>query len=1187
MKLYDFVSLKSEQDGITFDDIGKLTYFSDEEIRVSYFDDPSQPPVDKTFKINDNFSTEEYFELILENKELTKQTRVYMYEKDTKTWRIGRMISQDSEKVECIFPNNLPPRDFYPNKDVFVRWNKPIKNPLSYLKSKITESKYLSDKRETYSKFMIQQRSTSIGISSIMSSLIDLEDYQIEIVSRVLKDPIQRYLLSDEVGLGKTIEAGIILKQFVNDSPQNHKTIIITPPTLVIQWERELEKRFFLSTEIEDKSIEIFSYDDYDKIKENIKSVKMVIIDEAHHLNRRTHDNLYSLIDENCRDLSRFLILSATPVYNNELNYFEMLHLLDPVVYPLANFERFKTLIANRQGLAENIAALDPMNVFDMRSELDTLRNFVQDDTAIVLINNLEQVLDQFPDEEDPDFNKSLFELKAFLSETYKLDRRILGTRREKAKSAINIERNGIKYIDFEMNGTSNLISKLDDFRISKNINVNVEDTKEHSIWKKFFNEILKQIQERDFSTDIFEKIKKNSEIQLEIEDNENINEISKMFENLSVDQTYFNALDDVIKTKDDAEKFILFCSSKNVAKNVYSYLMEKFPDKNPIRYEFVKDDNNKLNAFVKFQEDTSVKLIVCDKFSEEGINLQGHKRNIIHIDLPFNPNRIEQRIGRIDRFGNSSFNLYALRDLSNNYEKIWLEFLENTLEIFSNSTASLQILLEQKMAILFENFFDKGIDAFIELNSKMSGDNGLIKLEKKRINHQDQLNSMSFVKDERIETLISEDLRFYEIKKSIFDWLCNTLMIGTNDDTIKFIVSDKSKFSTVNEFLSNYKISKTEMIWSGVGKKTLDYMNDYIEKFNITSRFQGNQNNKILFEWLISKKIDVLVVSSSHSMKLNLQNCKFLQDGTVLGGETFRFEMETSSLIPLDLFFKSFKKTIDKEKSNLKKPRVFRSYEYTSRRQTALNDFNKGKHVRLLRLGDDFIEGLNSLFENDDRGKSYAIWRYNPKHIFHEPAELFFSLSYLIEGDIKKAKKFYRSMKQPSDINISTSLRRQIDGYFKPSWQKIWLNSNFESVKDDDLLKILNAPFNKKYDKNFTTNLWNNVKNLLTPLQNWENNLETAFDNGINLIKSSINYQNNIEDALKRFKVSNDLINAQNQARIQYIDKDRVEYERYKAVFDTQMNENIEKGISNPLISLNTVGVIFLSKIEMKDKFL
>ena len=62
--------------------------------------------------------------------------------------------------------------------------------------------------------------------------------------------------------------------------------------------------------------------------------------------------------------------------------------------------------------------------------------------------------------------------------------------------------------------------------------------------------------------------------------------------------------------------------------------------------------------------------MIVCDKSSEEGINLQGLKRNIIHIDLPLNPNRIEQRIGRVDRFGNSEFNIYALRNTNNNYEK-------------------------------------------------------------------------------------------------------------------------------------------------------------------------------------------------------------------------------------------------------------------------------------------------------------------------------------------------------------------------------------------------------------------------------------------------------------------------------------------------------------------------------------
>ena len=124
MKLNDFVSLKTQQDGITVDDIGKLTYFDDEEIIVFFFDDPSQPLVEKKFKINNNFSTAEYIELSLEYRELTKQTRVYMYDNDTSTWRIGRVVSQDLASVECIFPNNILPTAFYPNKDVFVRWNK-------------------------------------------------------------------------------------------------------------------------------------------------------------------------------------------------------------------------------------------------------------------------------------------------------------------------------------------------------------------------------------------------------------------------------------------------------------------------------------------------------------------------------------------------------------------------------------------------------------------------------------------------------------------------------------------------------------------------------------------------------------------------------------------------------------------------------------------------------------------------------------------------------------------------------------------------------------------------------------------------------------------------------------------------------------------------------------------------------
>ena len=335
---------------------------------------------------------------------------------------------------------------------------------------------------------------------------------------------------------------------------------------------------------------------------------------------------------------------------------------------------------------------------------------------------------------------------------------------------------------------------------------------------------ILEQILERNYSTAILEKLKINSSINLDDDDNKKINEIISEFNKISTNKDYLDLIDNLIT--ESSEKFILFCSSSSIAETIYTYLLEKFKDKKPLRYEFDKDQTENDNAFVKFQEDSDVKLIVCDKNSEEGINLQGIKRNIIHIDLPLNPNRIEQRIGRVDRFGNSEFNIYALRNANNDYEKVWFEFLEKTLQIFSSSAASLQILLEQEMKILSDDFFHKGIDVFSELIRKMDGEQGLINQEKKRINHQDQLNSMMFTKDDKIENLVLEDLKYHKIKNSIFDWLCDTLMISTDDTSIKFMVRENSDLTTVTELINKYKNTKLELKWSGVGGNTLDQMN-------------------------------------------------------------------------------------------------------------------------------------------------------------------------------------------------------------------------------------------------------------------------------------------------------------------------------------------------------------------------
>ena len=159
-----------------------------------------------------------------------------------------------------------------------------------------------------------------------------------------------------------------------------------------------------------------------------------------------------------------------------------------------------------------------------------------------------------------------------------------------------------------------------------------------------------------------------------------------------------------------------------------------------------------------------------------------------------------------------------------------------------------------------------------------------------------------------------------------------------------------------------------------------------------------------------------------------------------------------------------------------------------------------------MLRLGDDFIEGLNTIFANDDRGKSFAIWRHDPNYKFKEPVELFFSLSFIIEGDVDKAVNYFNSLNISKDYNVQSSLKRKVDGYFPPTWEKVWLDSNFKNVEDEEIINLLNCSFDKKNDKNFTLKLWETMKNKLLALQK-KQTLETVYDNSKSVIKSSANY--------------------------------------------------------------------------------
>ncbi len=173
---------------------------------------------------------------------------------------------------------------------------------------------------------------------------IDKYWYQIETVSNVLKRFRGRVLLADEVGLGKTIEAGMLLKEYILRG-MIKKTLILTPPSLVSQWQEEMQSKFDLEFSTTDDILYRETPQDFwrrqDSVVASINTAKsrknfetitsidydLVIVDEAHYLhNKRTLN--YKLVNSIKKKF--IFLLSATPVQNNLIELYNLITLLRP-----------------------------------------------------------------------------------------------------------------------------------------------------------------------------------------------------------------------------------------------------------------------------------------------------------------------------------------------------------------------------------------------------------------------------------------------------------------------------------------------------------------------------------------------------------------------------------------------------------------------------------------------------------------------------------------------------------------------------------------------------------------------------------------------------------------------------------------------------------------------------------------
>lgn len=763
----------AERDGFC-----KIVGHNGDRVVVEYFDSPAD---------RSHMQLEVSTSSVIRRR-LGRNTRVFTLDEAIGQWRIGRVRDDDGMGVEVRFAEK---KDVYLEySQVFVRWKRPIRDPVHFLAHLITETPQFAEARSGFLKSYLAQRGAAFGIKALLSSAVELEAHQINVVRRVLTDHSQRYLLADEVGLGKTIEAGVIIRQAVLDDLHHHKVVVLVPMPLVNQWRRELSDRFGLRDFI-DESVLVLPQEKCEDTHDALEAPTLLVIDEVHRLAdpkaEKSIHNLYRVVAAAAQRADRLLLLSATPILRNEEGFLRILSLLDPIVYPLADLDSFHEKVVNRQALAETVAALDPSNALFMDSALeDLLRRLPSDPRLCELTESLKERLMELPEENDPKFVDSVTQLRAHISETYCLNRRILRNRRRQV-AGLTPNRSGVEIWQVQNSGMARLEAALEDWRISASMILSKSAKEDEERLVTYYWKAISSLLE-DLNS-----LRKlcNERLRLEGAINCSLFEDEKsLIQNIlsSIDEEEWmgarlERLYEGLMVLSEGEKAVIFCSQASVADKVFDYLRVRQSGR--VRRHAVGGHEGDGEAdWRDFITSSQVLWLVCDHHAEEGVNLQGGDKVVVHFDLPLEPNRIEQRMGRVDRYGaGAAIKSFALIDEGASIQAGYLGVLERGLGVFNQSISSLQYLVEAEVASLKASLLYEGIEAVEALRDRLAGPNGLAAQELKQIDQQDALDQLSPLPDADLDDLFDVDSDWRDIRGAALYWVENTLLFTRVDE--------------------------------------------------------------------------------------------------------------------------------------------------------------------------------------------------------------------------------------------------------------------------------------------------------------------------------------------------------------------------------------------------------------------
>ncbi|HPR74157.1 MAG TPA: SNF2-related protein [Bacteroidales bacterium] len=522
---------------------------------------------------------------------------------------------------------------------------------------------------------------------SLFDASVDLNPHQVEAALFALRSPLsQGVILADEVGLGKTIEAGLVLSQYWAE--RKRKLIIVCPAALRKQWQIELQEKFYLPSVImdskkfreilndgelhpfEQESVIIISYHYASGMADLLKTVQwdLVVMDEAHKLRNSYRSS--NRIGQNIRWIfedRKKILLTATPLQNSLIELYGLSTIIDEQLF--GDLPTFRTLYTGTDG-----------DIDDLRARLKGFCKRTLRSEVLEFIRYTERKLTTIRFKATDEEHKLYEAVSSFLQrpDTYSIPARqkhltVIVVRKVLASSHIALA-GTLEVIK------NRLVSLRDNAVDTTDITERI--LQQDDLDEDLIEELLEEIEHEDVAHDddiaedeaVIDKKKLEDEI-LEVD------QYIRWARSIGIDTKTRHLLKALtigyqkMSEMGALEKAVIFTESRRTQEYLKNFLeangyagqvvtfsgVNRDPKSAEIYDRWVEKNRNSETATGSravdlrhaiidyFQKEA--KIMIATEAAAEGINLQFCSL-LINYDLPWNPQRIEQRIGRVHRYG-------------------------------------------------------------------------------------------------------------------------------------------------------------------------------------------------------------------------------------------------------------------------------------------------------------------------------------------------------------------------------------------------------------------------------------------------------------------------------------------------------------------------------------------------------